>query len=118
MISRYVLLHHVMGELEGIRGAWGYPEVSLSIICMISVWFLKSVFLGLSRGLTFNPYYLFDGRLLKSVLYKLCDGRFLKRVFSERYEHHENVMQGGMGGVSNAIAKSALAAGAELYTSR
>ena len=107
-----------MGELEGIRGAWGYPEVSLSIICMISVWFLKSVLLGLSRGLTFIPYHLFDGRLLKSVLYKLCDGRFLKRVFSERYEHHANVMQGGMGGVSNAIAKSALAAGAELYTSR
>lgn len=21
---RYVLLHHVMGELEGRRGAWGY----------------------------------------------------------------------------------------------
>lgn len=21
---RYVLLHHVMGELEGQRGAWGY----------------------------------------------------------------------------------------------
>ena len=42
----------------------------------------------------------------------------VKRVFSKRYEHHENVMQGGMGGVSNAIAKSALAAGAELYTSR
>ena len=24
--NRYVLLHHVMGELEGIRNAWGYPE--------------------------------------------------------------------------------------------
>ena len=24
--SRYVLLHHVMGELEGIKGAWGYVE--------------------------------------------------------------------------------------------
>lgn len=23
---RYVLLHHVMGELEGIKGAWGYVE--------------------------------------------------------------------------------------------
>lgn len=23
---RYVLLHHVMGELEGIRNAWGYVE--------------------------------------------------------------------------------------------
>jgi phytoene dehydrogenase-like protein len=46
--SGYVLLHHVMGELEGIRGAWGYPE-------------------------------------------------------------------GGMGAVSMAIAKSAMAAGAELY---
>ena len=31
-------------------------------------------------------------------------------------EHH--AVQGGMGGVSNSIAKSALAAGAELYTSR
>ena len=47
--SGYVLLHHVMGELEGIRGAWGYPE-------------------------------------------------------------------GGMGAVSGAIARSALAAGAEVYT--
>ena len=50
VILGYVLLHHVMGELEGIRGAWGYPE-------------------------------------------------------------------GGMGAVSGAIAKSALAAGAEIYTS-
>ena len=49
--SGYVLLHHVMGELEGIRGAWGYPE-------------------------------------------------------------------GGMGAVSGAIAKSALAAGAEIYTQK
>jgi len=49
--SGYVLLHHVMGELEGVRGAWGYPE-------------------------------------------------------------------GGMGGVSAAIAKSALAAGAEIYTEK
>ncbi|XP_025095771.1 pyridine nucleotide-disulfide oxidoreductase domain-containing protein 2-like isoform X2 [Pomacea canaliculata] len=24
--SAYVLLHHVMGELEGIKGAWGYVE--------------------------------------------------------------------------------------------
>ena len=47
--SGYVLLHHVMGELEGIRGAWGYPE-------------------------------------------------------------------GGMGAVSGAIAKSAMAAGAQLFT--
>ena len=23
---RYVLLHHVMGELEGVKNAWGYPE--------------------------------------------------------------------------------------------
>ena len=49
--SGYVLLHHVMGELEGIRGAWGYPE-------------------------------------------------------------------GGMGAVSGAIAKSALAAGAEVFTDK
>jgi len=48
--SGYVLLHHVMGELEGIRGAWGYPE-------------------------------------------------------------------GGMGAVSGAIAKSAQASGAHIYTS-
>ena len=47
--SGYVLLHHVMGELEGIRGAWGYPE-------------------------------------------------------------------GGMGAVSGAMAKSALASGAQLFT--
>ena len=47
--SGYVLLHHVMGELEGIRGAWGYPE-------------------------------------------------------------------GGMGAVSGAIAKSAMSAGAQLFT--
>ena len=46
-----MLLHHVMGELEGIRGAWGYPE-------------------------------------------------------------------GGMGAVSGAIAKSALAAGAEVFTDK
>jgi len=49
--SGYVLLHHVMGELDGIRGAWGYPE-------------------------------------------------------------------GGMGAVSGAIAKAALAAGAEIFTEK
>ena len=47
--SGYVLLHHVMGEVEGVRGAWGYPE-------------------------------------------------------------------GGMGAVSEAMARSALAAGAEMFT--
>ena len=25
-MCRYVLLHHVMGELEGVRNAWGYVE--------------------------------------------------------------------------------------------
>ena len=49
--SGYELLHHVMGELDGIRGAWGYPE-------------------------------------------------------------------GGMGAVSGAIAKSALAAGTEIFTEK
>ena len=24
--SGYVLLHHVMGGVEGVAGAWGYPE--------------------------------------------------------------------------------------------
>ena len=47
--SGYVLLHHVMGELEGIKNVWGYPE-------------------------------------------------------------------GGMGAVSNAIARSAISAGAEVVT--
>ena len=47
--SGYVLIHHVMGELDGIKGAWGYPE-------------------------------------------------------------------GGMGGVSNAIARSAIESGAEIVT--
>ena len=48
--SGYVLLHHVMGGLEGVRGAWGFP-------------------------------------------------------------------QGGMGAVSDAIARSALSVGAQLFTS-
>ncbi len=26
LCCRYVLLHHVMGELEGIKNAWGYAE--------------------------------------------------------------------------------------------
>lgn len=26
MIYSYVLLHHVMGELEGRKNAWGYAE--------------------------------------------------------------------------------------------
>ncbi|XP_069756448.1 pyridine nucleotide-disulfide oxidoreductase domain-containing protein 2 isoform X2 [Narcine bancroftii] len=28
----YVLLHHVMGELEGIKGAWGYVEGGMGIL--------------------------------------------------------------------------------------
>ena len=27
-----MLLHHVMGELEGIRGAWGYPEGGMGAV--------------------------------------------------------------------------------------
>ncbi|XP_038678087.1 pyridine nucleotide-disulfide oxidoreductase domain-containing protein 2 isoform X2 [Scyliorhinus canicula] len=31
--SGYVLLHHVMGELEGIKGAWGYVEGGMGALC-------------------------------------------------------------------------------------
>ena len=27
-----MLLHHVMGELDGIRGAWGYPEGGMGAV--------------------------------------------------------------------------------------
>ena len=30
----YVLLHHVMGELEGIKGAWGYVEGGMGAVSM------------------------------------------------------------------------------------
>ncbi|XP_006822710.1 pyridine nucleotide-disulfide oxidoreductase domain-containing protein 2-like [Saccoglossus kowalevskii] len=30
--SGYVLLHHVMGEIEGIKGAWGYPEGGMGAV--------------------------------------------------------------------------------------
>ena len=30
--SGYVLLHHVMGELEGERGAWGYPRGGMGAV--------------------------------------------------------------------------------------
>ena len=33
--SGYVLLHHVMGELEGIRGAWGYPEGGMGAVSRV-----------------------------------------------------------------------------------
>ena len=29
---RYVLLHHVFGELEGIKGAWGYVEGGMGAV--------------------------------------------------------------------------------------
>jgi phytoene dehydrogenase-like protein len=35
--SGYVLLHHVMGEIEGVKGAWGYPGNTT-----ISLFFLYS----------------------------------------------------------------------------
>lgn len=28
----YVLLHHMMGELEGIKGVWGYPEGGMGAV--------------------------------------------------------------------------------------
>ena len=28
----YVLLHHVMGELDGVRGAWGYPRGGMGAV--------------------------------------------------------------------------------------
>ncbi|CAB3365815.1 Hypothetical predicted protein [Cloeon dipterum] len=30
--TSYVLLHHVMGELEGVKGAWGYPEGGMGAV--------------------------------------------------------------------------------------
>jgi hypothetical protein len=30
--SGYVLLHHVMGEIEGVKGAWGYPEGGMGAV--------------------------------------------------------------------------------------
>ena len=30
--SGYVLLHHVMGGLEGVRGAWGFPEGGMGAV--------------------------------------------------------------------------------------
>jgi len=30
--SGYVLLHHVMGETDGVRGAWGYPEGGMGAV--------------------------------------------------------------------------------------
>lgn len=27
-----MLLHHVMGELEGVKGAWGYPEGGMGAV--------------------------------------------------------------------------------------
>jgi len=33
--SSYVLLHHVMGELEGIKGAWGYPEGGMGSVTQV-----------------------------------------------------------------------------------
>ena len=30
--SGYVLIHHVMGELEGVKGAWGYPEGGMGAV--------------------------------------------------------------------------------------
>ena len=30
----YVLLHHVMGELEGIRNSWGYVEGGMGAVSM------------------------------------------------------------------------------------
>ncbi|KAK7110479.1 pyridine nucleotide-disulfide oxidoreductase domain-containing protein 2-like [Littorina saxatilis] len=30
--SAYVLLHHVMGELEGVKGAWGYVEGGMGTV--------------------------------------------------------------------------------------
>lgn len=29
---RYVLLHHVMGEVDGIKGAWGYAEGGMGAV--------------------------------------------------------------------------------------
>ena len=28
----YVLLHHVMGELEGVKGAWGYARGGMGAV--------------------------------------------------------------------------------------
>ena len=33
-VCSYVLLHHVMGELEGVRNAWGYVEGGIGNVSM------------------------------------------------------------------------------------
>lgn len=31
-VFRYVLLHHVMGAVEGVQGAWAYPEGGMGAV--------------------------------------------------------------------------------------
>lgn len=70
--SGYVLLHHVMGGVEGKQGAWAYPE----------------------GGKTLCFSYNASQILIKSILYSFK----------------------GMGGVSNALANSAIEKGTTIFT--
>ncbi|CAM1296679.1 PYROXD2 (predicted) [Pycnogonum litorale] len=62
----YVLLHHMMGQLEGIKGAWGYPEGGMG-----------SVTQALAKSAESRGVRIFTERAVKEVI---CDGSTAKGV--------------------------------------
>ncbi|XP_046333221.2 pyridine nucleotide-disulfide oxidoreductase domain-containing protein 2-like isoform X1 [Haliotis rufescens] len=74
--SGYVLLHHVMGELEGIKGAWGYVEGGMGGVSQAiancatdhgaSIFCDRSVSHVLTRGERCEGVVLVDGTEIRS----------------------------------------------------
>ena len=71
--SGYVLLHHVMGELEGIRGAWGYPEGGMGAV---SAAIAKSAMSVGAQLFTDSPVKEVQNQILDKVLQFLQNGGF------------------------------------------
>ena len=71
--------------------------------------------LGISWGLS---WLLHTKQIIISIWSRWCKKILIWERWCKKISIWERCTKGGMGGVSNAIAKSALAAGAELFASR
>ena len=80
--SGYVLLHHVMGEIEGVKGAWGYPEGGMGAVSEAIAKSAREAGVEIFVNSPVDRVLLDDvggsgGRAAKAVGVQLADGRKL-----------------------------------------
>lgn len=78
--SGYVLLHHVMGEIEGVKGAWGYPEGGMGAVSEAIAKSAREAGVDIFVNSQVDKILVDDvksGRAVRAVGVQLADGRKL-----------------------------------------